>query len=332
MGPGAARARTAPSSTWKARAASTTPTSSRSPQAAPPTPNATSMRRWSTSSPAAAPQPFGTTIPTSRLRVGHRRSLRRPHQRVGTAPQRQRRRVPPLHVRNQPPHHDQHLPQRRLHLQQPLRLQRPLHRRRRLLRRIRQDAPEAYLGDQLRPRRPFHPSLLLEGARRRRHQRLLGARPEQHGRPHLPVPGRHLQEGPPPRPGAHVIILGGVGFSLLWQEGDKERVKADWKPGSLVVPPEDWFHEHFNSGAEPARYLALRFTGRKFKQSTPYSGAEGADVSVKEGGWQIEYEDEDHSIHELFESELAEHGAACRMKNMVDWCTGVPGPTVAGAD
>ena len=133
-------------------------------------------------------------------------------------------------------------------------------------------------------------------------------------------------------PGAHVIILGGVGFSLLWQEGDEERVKADWKPGSLVVPPEDWFHEHFNSGAEPARYLALRFTGRKFKQSTPYSGAEGADVSVKDGGWQIEYEDEDHGIHELFESELAQHGAACRMKNMVDWCTGVPGPTVAGAD
>jgi quercetin dioxygenase-like cupin family protein len=132
-------------------------------------------------------------------------------------------------------------------------------------------------------------------------------------------------------PGAHVIILGGHGFSLLWKEGE-ERVKADWKPGSLVVPPEHWFHEHFNSGTEPARYLALRFTGRTFLQPGSYSGAEGADVSVKDGGWQIEYEDEDEEVHRLFEAELAEHGATCRMKKMVPWCTGVEGPAVAGAD
>jgi mannose-6-phosphate isomerase-like protein (cupin superfamily) len=120
-------------------------------------------------------------------------------------------------------------------------------------------------------------------------------------------------------PGAHVIILDGVGFSLLWREGDAEWQKCDWRPGAVVVPPEMWFHEHFNSGPDPARYLALRFTGLHYKQRGAFSGGE-ADVSVKLGGAQIEYEDEDPAIHELFERELASHGATCRMKGLVPWC------------
>ena len=97
-------------------------------------------------------------------------------------------------------------------------------------------------------------------------------------------------------------------------------MKCDWRPGAVVVPPENWFHEHFNSGPEPARYLALRFTGRRFKQRGAFQNRE-ADVSLKLGGAQIEYEDEDPKIHQLFETELAAHGAACRMKGLVPWCT-----------
>ncbi len=121
-------------------------------------------------------------------------------------------------------------------------------------------------------------------------------------------------------PGAHVIILDGQGFSLLWREGDADWQKCDWTPGTVVVPPENWFHEHFNTGADPARYLALRFTGKHYAQRGAFQSRE-ADVSVKEGGAQIEYEDEDPRIHEIFESELASHGAQCHMKGLVPWCT-----------
>jgi hypothetical protein len=62
--------------------------------------------------------------------------------------------------------------------------------------------------------------------------------------------------------------------------------------------------------------------------STPKGGGgENADRSLKEGGWQIEYEDEDREIHQIFEKELAAHGAPCKMKAFVPWCTGEVGPT-----
>jgi mannose-6-phosphate isomerase-like protein (cupin superfamily) len=127
-------------------------------------------------------------------------------------------------------------------------------------------------------------------------------------------------------PGANVIILSGKGFTLLWEHGKwDERVKVDWKPGSIVVPPSNWFHQHFNSGAEPARYLALRWGSNRYAFRPDGPGqAEGAtDTSVKDGGAQIEYADEDHEIHRMFEAELKQAGATCHMKDMVPWCTGV---------
>ena len=37
---------------------------------------------------------------------------------------------------------------------------------------------------------------------------------------------------------------------------------------------------------------------------------------------QIEYPDEDHAIHELFEGDVRQNGAVCHMRSMIPWCTG----------
>ena len=126
-------------------------------------------------------------------------------------------------------------------------------------------------------------------------------------------------------PGAHVIIISGIGYSLLWPmsgdvPGDVERV--DWKAGSMVVPPTNWFHQHFNGGAEPARYLAFRWNSQQFRFSlgSPIEGE--MDVSVKEGGTQIEYEDEDPLIHQWFVETLTKAGAESRMAEFMPQLAG----------
>jgi oxalate decarboxylase/phosphoglucose isomerase-like protein (cupin superfamily) len=125
-------------------------------------------------------------------------------------------------------------------------------------------------------------------------------------------------------PGAHVIILSGQGYSLLWPQRDAEPRRVDWTVGSMVVPPNFWFHQHFNSGATPARYLALRWGSKRYDLGGAIqAGEEDLDVNVNEGGHQIEYEDEDRRVHEDFEAELARAGAVCRMRALVPWCTGV---------
>ena len=131
-------------------------------------------------------------------------------------------------------------------------------------------------------------------------------------------------------PGAHVVILYGEGYSLLWQAGDTERIRCDWKPNTVVVPPANWYHQHFNTGPNAASYLALKLAGRRYFIAEEFTG-DRVDQSVAEGGWQIEHADEDPTIHREYEAELASHSAQCYMKGMVPWCTSSKGLSEAPA-
>ena len=131
-------------------------------------------------------------------------------------------------------------------------------------------------------------------------------------------------------PGAHLVLLSGTGgYSLIWTKEDRsDMIKCDWALGSMVtVPNDNCNHQHFNSGTTRARYLALCPGDMGLYKKGRGGGGENADKSLKDGGWQVEYGDEDREIHAIFEKELKAHGAMCKMKAFVPWCTGEVGPT-----
>ena len=112
-------------------------------------------------------------------------------------------------------------------------------------------------------------------------------------------------------PGAHVIILSGEGYSLMWQEGEEPR-RYEWEVGSMIVPPNLWFHQHFNTGTTPARYLAFKHEVVSIRNA---QGVPKAWISRRVGGDQIDYADEQPVVSQLFARALSRHGLQSRMED-----------------
>ncbi len=110
-------------------------------------------------------------------------------------------------------------------------------------------------------------------------------------------------------PGAHVIILSGSGYSLMWPEG-AEPERFEWEVGSMIVPPNMWYHQHFNTGTTPARYLAFKYEGVAIRNA---QGVPKAWISQRIGGHQIDYADETQEVRDLFEQALAQNGLSNQM-------------------
>ena len=110
----------------------------------------------------------------------------------------------------------------------------------------------------------------------------------------------------------------GHGYSLFWYEGDKDFVRVDWKHGVVFAPPDRIFHQHFNTSPTPSRYLALALGNLRYPLTTEKRNIIlGVDVSVRDGGAQIEYQDQDPRIHPIFLSELAKHGVPSAMGRFI---------------
>src|SRR6202795_1315498 len=111
-------------------------------------------------------------------------------------------------------------------------------------------------------------------------------------------------------PGAYVIVMSGEGFSLMWPEGEKPK-RYEWREGTLITPPNMWFHQHFNTGTTPARYLAFKQEGVAIRNA---QGVPKAWISKRLGGDQIDYADESTEVRQMFADSLAKHGLKSRME------------------
>lgn len=119
-------------------------------------------------------------------------------------------------------------------------------------------------------------------------------------------------------PSLHIYPVTGHGYSLLWYEGDEELVRKDWSHGSVYAPADMQFHQHFNTSREPARYLAVGFGSLRYPVTAAKRASSlGVDVGLKQGGRQIEYEDEDPRVRQIFEEELAKNGVKSKMDEVL---------------
>jgi hypothetical protein len=124
--------------------------------------------------------------------------------------------------------------------------------------------------------------------------------------------------------GAVLVILRSEGYSLMWPNewgprpyangyGEKV-VRVDWTTGSAFSPPTGWFHQHFNTGREPALQLALRCGSQNHPLGIRVAAMRaGVYTSVKDGGTLIEYEDEDPEIRRRYQAEIKATGIAFAM-------------------
>ncbi len=99
-------------------------------------------------------------------------------------------------------------------------------------------------------------------------------------------------------PGVVIIIPAGDGYSVMWPAAGGEKIVVPWHEASVFVPPSRWYHQHFNVGSVPARYLAFHaphmYGGDPLRNQGPNSN--------------IEYPDEDPWMRQKFEEELAKRG------------------------
>lgn len=131
--------------------------------------------------------------------------------------------------------------------------------------------------------------------------------------------------------GFHVLCVSGEGYSLFWFEGDADYKRVDWRHGVVLPPADLQFHQHFNTAATPARYMATAVGSRRYPLTAARrrmagatkSGAKASmSTSLKKGGDQIEYEDQDPRIHPMWLAELRKNGVKSKMNDIFPADTG----------
>jgi mannose-6-phosphate isomerase-like protein (cupin superfamily) len=119
--------------------------------------------------------------------------------------------------------------------------------------------------------------------------------------------------------GAHVFAVTGSGYTLMWNAGDADFERHEWRHGFVFAPPEDMFHQHFNTGQESARYLAISLGSHRYPVlARKVKRKQAPEASVRDGGIQIDYQDQDPRIHAIWLRELAKTGVVSGMGKYID--------------
>ncbi|MEX0752202.1 MAG: cupin domain-containing protein [Xanthobacteraceae bacterium] len=112
--------------------------------------------------------------------------------------------------------------------------------------------------------------------------------------------------------GAHHFGVAGEGYTLVWEEGAQDFSRIDWRHGIVFAAPGMQFHQHFNAGAAPARYLGIEFGSLRDPMLRSRRAAYGDTTVYAAGSATVAYAEQDPRIHQLWLDTIAGKDVAPR--------------------
>ena len=119
------------------------------------------------------------------------------------------------------------------------------------------------------------------------------------------------------RAGAHVIVIEGDGYELLFMPGEeKNRRKVPARPYAVVAPRHNEFHQHFNTGKGTYRMLAFRGEGVRYGWGSEYKHVKASAQSKDPyaPAFKISHAKDDPAIREEYYRELEKNGITLRLE------------------
>ena len=96
-------------------------------------------------------------------------------------------------------------------------------------------------------------------------------------------------------PGAHIIMLDSTGYTMMWKDGE-EPVRYDWAEGSILSPAAGVWHQHYNTGTEPCRFVALH-------SSVAFGGGSEGEIQQLD-----DFDDQNRYLEQMYVDECARNG------------------------
>jgi hypothetical protein len=113
--------------------------------------------------------------------------------------------------------------------------------------------------------------------------------------------------------GSHLFGVDGEGYTLVWEEDVRDFNRTDWRNGIIYAPPGMAFHQHFNAGAVPARFVDVQLGSLHYPMFRQRRAAYGDSAVYASGSATISFSEQDPCIHKMWLDAIAGKGVTPRM-------------------
>lgn len=113
--------------------------------------------------------------------------------------------------------------------------------------------------------------------------------------------------------GSLLFGIAGKGETLTFADPQDAPIRHGWQQGMVYAPAGLSFHQHFNMGSEPARYLRIEFGSQSYPILRPRKRAYGDTSVYASGNAEIDHSQESADLRAHWEKAIGEVGVQSRM-------------------